>query len=144
MPLLKIESLIHSCGFYHAKAKHLKGMAKMLLRDFEGSVPNSLEKLLKLPGVGRKTANIMLVYSFNKDAIPVDTHVHRISNRFGIVKTKSPEQTELALTKIIPKRFWKDLNHAFVAYGQSICLPRNPKCADCKIHSICKRIGVKR
>ncbi len=144
MPILKIESLIRSCGFYHAKADYLKGMAKMLIRDFGGQVPKSFNDLIKLPGVGRKTANIMLAYSFNMDAIPVDTHVHRISNRLGIVKTKTPEQTESSLTKSIPKRYWKSLNHAFVAYGQTICTPRNPKCNLCKIHALCWRINVKR
>jgi len=144
LPIKKIERLVRPSGFYHNKAKSLSGMARMLVRDFSGKVPSSIEKLLLLPGVGRKTANILLAYSFGKDAIPVDTHVHRISNRLGIVKTKAPEKTETALEKAVPRRYWKLLNHAFVSYGQTICLPRNPKCAVCRLNRICWRIGVKK
>ncbi len=144
MRIKKIEKLVRSSGFYRMKAKNLKAMAQMLLGDFDGNVPASMEKLLLLPGVGRKTANILLAYSFGKDAIPVDTHVHRISNRLGIVKTKTPEKTEKALMAIVPRRFWKPLNHAFVSYGQTVCLPRGPKCRECRLNRICWRIGVKR
>src|SRR5271157_2925513 len=105
MNVKKIEMLVRSSGFYRMKAKNLSAMAKMLLKDFKGKVPSELESLVLLPGVGRKTANILLVYSFGKDAIPVDTHVHRISNRLGIVKTKTPEKTEEALMEAVPRRF---------------------------------------
>jgi endonuclease-3 len=144
MKIKKIETLVRSSGFYRMKAKNLKAMARMLLSDFNGKVPSRLDELVLLPGVGRKTANILLVYSFGKDAIPVDTHVHRISNRLGIVKTKTPEKTEKALMRAVPRKFWKSLNHAFVSYGQTICLPRNPKCGECKLNRICWRVGVAR
>jgi len=143
MPAGKIERLIHSAGFYRAKARNLGAAAKMLVAEFGGKVPSTLEELVRLPGVGRKTANILLVYSFGKDAIPVDTHVHRISNRLGLVKTKTPEKTEGALEGMVPRRHWKRLNHAFVAYGQTVCLPRNPKCAECRLSGICWKVGVK-
>jgi len=144
MPIKKIETLVHASGFFRNKAKSLSGMAKMLVGEFGGRVPSTMDELLMLPGVGRKTASILLTYSFGKDAIAVDTHVLRISNRLGIVKTKSPEKTEAALRKAVPRRYWKSLNHAFVSYGQTICLPRNPKCSECRINRICWRIGVKK
>jgi endonuclease-3 len=142
LQIKKIESRINSVGFYHIKAKNLKAMAKMLNEKFNGIVPQTREELVSLPGVGRKTANVVLVYVFGKDEIPVDTHVHRISNRIGIVKTKTPEQTEVGLQKNIPKKYWRKLNHAFVAYGQTLCIPRNPKCSECKLNKICLRIGI--
>jgi endonuclease-3 len=144
MNVKKIEKLVRSSGFYRMKARDLSAMAKMLLKDFKGKVPSDLENLVRLPGVGRKTANILLVYSFGKDAIPVDTHVHRISNRLGIVKTKTPEKTEEALMAAVPRKFWKPLNHAFVSYGQTICLPRGPRCGECKLNGICWKVGVPR
>jgi endonuclease-3 len=143
-PVRRIEALVRPSGFYHNKAKSLSMMARMLVSDFGGVVPSSMESLLLLPGVGRKTANVLLVYSFGKDAIPVDTHVHRISNRLGIVKTKTPERTEAALQSAVPRRYRKSLNHAFVSYGQTICLPMNPKCAECRLNRVCWRIGVKK
>lgn len=143
MPVNRIEKAIKSAGFYRVKAKNLKSMAKMLLEEFSGKVPKTRQELTRLPGVGRKTANVVLVYAFGKSEIPVDVHVHRISNRLGLVKTKTPEQTEQALIKILPKRFWKGLNHAFVAYGQTVCLPRTPRCFICKLNKICWRLGVK-
>jgi len=143
MPVKKIELLVRPSGFYRVKARHLKETAVMLLKEFHGKVPSDMESLLRLPGVGRKTANIMLAYSFGKDAIPVDTHVHRISNRLGIVRTKTPEKTEAALESAVPRRYWRPLNHAFVSYGQTICLPRNPKCKECRLNRVCWRSGVK-
>ncbi|HID72991.1 TPA: endonuclease III, partial [Candidatus Micrarchaeota archaeon] len=106
-------------------------------------VPDTLEELVGLPGVGRKTANILLTHIYGKDAIAVDTHVHRISNRLGLVSTKTPEKTELALMDKIPKRYWKRLNLAMVSYGQTVCTPLNPKCKECRIRKICPRIGVR-
>jgi len=107
------------------------------MQCFGGKTPKEINLLLSLPGVGRKTANCVLVYGFGKPAMPVDIHVHRISNRIGLVNTKQPEQTELALMDIVPKRNWLELNHLFVRYGQKICLPRNPKCSQCKIRPNC-------
>jgi len=142
-PIRKIEEAIQSSGFYRIKAKNLKAMAIMLVNEFHGKVPGSRDDLVRLPGVGRKTANVVLVYAFGKDEIPVDVHVHRISNRLGLVDTDKPEETETELRRIIPKRYWKKLNHAFVAYGQTVCLPRKPACSTCKIKNLCMRAGVK-
>jgi endonuclease-3 len=142
MQVKRIESAIRSVGFYRVKAKNLKRTAKMLIERFNGKVPESRNDLILLPGVGRKTANVVLVYVFKKNEIPVDIHVHRISNRLGFVKTKNPEETEKALRKIIPEKQWRSLNHAFVAYGQTVCLPRIPKCRECRFKKICWRVGV--
>jgi len=133
-----IEKIIKSIGFYHVKSKRIIEVAKIIDSQFKGMVPDDLETLLKLPGVGRKTANCVLVYAFEKPAIPVDIHVHRISNRLGLVETKTPEETELALMKKIPKKFWIDINDTFVMYGQNICKPISPMCDVCKIKRNCK------
>ena len=133
-----IEKIIKSIGFYHVKSKRIIEVAKIIDSQFKGIVPDDLETLLKLPGVGRKTANCVLVYAFEKPAIPVDIHVHRISNRLGLVETKTPEETELALMKKIPKKYWIDINDTFVMYGQNICKPISPMCSVCKIKRSCK------
>jgi len=133
-----IEKIIKSIGFYHVKSKRIIEVAKIIDSQFKGIVPDDMETLLKLPGVGRKTANCVLVYAFEKPAIPVDIHVHRISNRLGLVETKTPEETELALMKKIPKKFWIDINDTFVMYGQNICKPISPMCGVCKIKRNCK------
>ena len=133
-----IEKIIKSIGFYHVKSKRIIEVAKIIDFQFKGIVPDDMETLLKLPGVGRKTANCVLVYAFEKPAIPVDIHVHRISNRLGLVETKTPEETELALMKKIPKKFWIDINDTFVMYGQNICKPISPMCDVCKIKRNCK------
>lgn len=135
--LKELEKLIKPAGFYKVKAKRIKEVSKVLLKEYNGKVPNVIEKLLKLPGVGRKTANCVLVYGFKTFAIPVDTHVHRISNRIGLVKTKTPEQTEIELIKVIPKKYWIDLNELFVRHGQEICQPRKPLCYKCPIVKLC-------
>ncbi|HET7641992.1 MAG TPA: endonuclease III [Nitrososphaeraceae archaeon] len=132
-----IKSIIHSIGFYNVKALRIKQISKIIVEKFDGIVPNQMEDLLGLPGVGRKTANCVLVYAFNKPAIPVDIHVHRISNRIGIVKTQNPKKTEEELVKIIDRKFWLVLNNTFVRYGQNICLPLRPKCEVCNIKDIC-------
>ncbi|HET8793324.1 MAG TPA: endonuclease III [Nitrososphaeraceae archaeon] len=132
-----IKSIIHSIGFYNVKALRIKQVSKIIVEKFDGIVPNQMEDLLGLPGVGRKTANCVLVYAFNKPAIPVDIHVHRISNRIGIVKTQNPKKTEEELVKIIDRKFWLVLNNTFVRYGQNICLPLRPKCEVCNIKDIC-------
>lgn len=134
----KVEKLIHNVGFYRQKTKYVIGAAKMVVKDFNGKVPEDYENLVKLPGVGRKVANVLLAYTFDEDRIPVDTHVHRISNRLGWVKTKKPEQTEEALMKLVPKRLWTKVNSAMVSYGQTVCIPRNPKCSICKIRDYCR------
>ena len=133
-----VEKIIKSIGFYHVKAKRIIDVAKIINSKYKGKVPDDLEKLVELPGVGRKTANCVLVYAYEKPAIPVDIHVHRISNRLGLVKTKNPEDTEFELMKIVPKRLWLDINETFVKYGQNICKPISPMCKVCQIKNSCK------
>lgn len=132
-----VEKIIKSIGFYHVKSKRIIEVAKVIDSIYKGKVPDDLEKLVDLPGVGRKTANCVLVYAYDKPAIPVDTHVHRISNRLGLVKTKNPEETEQQLMEKIPKKYWLEINDTFVMYGQNICKPISPLCSVCKIKKIC-------
>ena len=134
----EVKQIIHSIGFYNVKAKRIIEVSQLIVKRFDGKVPNSIEKLLELPGVGRKTANCVLVYGFNIPAIPVDIHVHRISNRIGLVNTKTPEKTEIELSNIIDRRYWLKLNSTFVMYGQNVCLPVTPNCKLCKLKKICK------
>lgn len=133
-----IKRVIHSIGFYNVKAARIKQVAQQIVDRFDGKVPSDIEKLLELPGVGRKTANCVLVYAFDKPAIPVDIHVHRISNRLGIVDTKTPEHTEEALREAVDKKLWTKVNDMFVMYGQNICLPIKPNCAVCDLKSDCR------
>lgn len=133
-----IEKIIRSIGFYHVKARRIIEVAKIIESQYKGMVPADLDQLIMLPGVGRKTANCVLVYAFEKPAIPVDIHVHRISNRLGLVETKTPEETEFALMKKIPKKYWLRVNDTFVMYGQNICKPISPMCDVCKIKKVCK------
>jgi endonuclease III len=134
----EIKEIIHSIGFYNVKAERIKQVSQVVVNKFGGQVPDDIDSLLKLPGVGRKTANCVLVYAFNKPAIPVDVHVHRISNRLGLVNTKTAEQTELELNKIVDRRLWTRVNNIFVMYGQNICLPVKPICSICDLKKICK------
>ena len=141
--LKDVEKIIKSIGFYHVKAKRIIEVSKIINSKYGGKVPDELEKLVDLPGVGRKTANCVLVYAFDKPAIPVDIHVHRISNRLGLVKTKTPEETEFELMKKIPKKFWLEINDTFVMYGQNICKPISPMCDVCKIKKDCNYYNTK-
>jgi endonuclease-3 len=133
-----VEKIIKPIGFYHVKSRRIIGVAKIIQSQYKGVVPDNLDELVGLPGVGRKTANCVLVYAFEKPAIPVDIHVHRISNRIGLVKTKTPEETEFELIEKIPKRYWLQINDTFVMYGQNICKPISPMCHVCKIKKLCK------
>jgi endonuclease-3 len=137
----QIEKLIYGVGFYRVKARNLIHTCNML-DVMGGEIPDNLEDLLKLPGVGRKTANIVLARAFGKSALGVDVHVHRISNRLGLVKTKKPEETEIKLLRIVPKKHVRMLNRVFVAFGQTVCLPRKPLCFECPVNSVCKKVGV--
>jgi endonuclease-3 len=136
-PPEKLEKLVKKAGFYRVKSKRIKEVSNILLEEYEGIVPDTMDELLKLPGVGRKTANCVLVYGFEIPAIPVDTHVHRISNRIGLVNTKDPDATELKLEKVVPKEFWIELNDLMVQFGQDICRPIGPKHEECPIAEIC-------
>ena len=133
-----VSRLIKPVGFYKTKARKIREIAGIILDQHQGRVPESIEELLKLPSVGRKTANCVLVYGFRKPAIPVDTHVHRIFNRIGVVNTKTPEDTEMELTRIVEKRDWLDLNDVFVKFGQLVCKPIGPKCPVCPLNDRCK------
>ena len=136
--LSDIKKLIQKIGFYNVKAARLKEVSQLIIKKYNGEVPSNLDDLLTLPGVGRKTANCVLVYGFKKAAIPVDIHVHRISNRLGIVNTKNPEETENVLQKSIDKKYWIRVNETFVMFGQNICLPIKPKCNVCQLTKMCK------
>ncbi len=133
----EIETLIYPVGFYHDKAKHLKALPETLRKRFNGIIPHTLEELIELPGVGRKTANLVVALAFHLPAICVDTHVHRINNRLGIVQTKTPLETEMALRKILPERLWIPWNSIFVSFGQTRCKPIGPQCDGCPIAHYC-------
>ena len=134
-PAEEVERLIRPAGFYRVKAARIQRIARDIVEKFNGKVPRSREAMLSLEGVGPKTSGCVQVYGFNDDALPVDTHVHRISNRLGLVKTKTPEETEPALKKAVPRKYWKEINLLMVRYGQKVCLPRNPKCGICGIRT---------
>ena len=136
-PLGKVEKLVHSSGFYRVKARNIIKVAGIVWKDYKGKVPDTIDELLALPSVGRKTANCVLVYAFNKLAIPVDTHVHRISNRLGLVRTQNPEETEAGLVEILPKKYWLEINDYLVQFGKTICRPIGPKCPGCPLNDIC-------
>ena len=138
-----VEKIIRSIGFFHVKSKRIVEVAKIIHQKYKDKVPEDLDTLVQLPGVGRKTANCVLVYAFEKPAIPVDIHVHRISNRLGLVDTKNPEDTEQELMKKIDKKYWIDINDTFVMYGQNICKPISPMCDVCKITKSCKYYKTK-
>ena len=144
LSIKNIEKAIYPVGFYKTKAKRIKEICKVLLDDYGGIVPDEIDELLKLNGVGRKTANLTVTLGYGKLGICVDTHVHRISNRLGLVKTKTPEQTEFALRKKLPKKHWLIYNDLLVTYGQNLCVPVSPWCSKCKIFKYCKRVGVKK
>lgn len=138
----RLERLIYPAGFYRKKARVVLGVSRKIIKDFAGRVPGKLEDLLAFKGVGRKTANLVLGLGYNIPAICVDTHVHRISNRLGWVKTKTPEETEESLKGIIPEAEWINLNTVLVSFGQNICVPISPFCSSCFVYKFCKRAGV--
>ena len=141
----EIAQLIYPVGFYKTKAKRIKEMSKTILLEFKGDVPTTIEGLLSLKGVGRKTANIVMVYGHQHHGyLPIDTHCHRIPNRLGWISTKTPEETEQALLKRLPEKYWDDFNDLFVLFGQKICVPISPFCSRCPIEKYCKKVGVKK
>jgi endonuclease-3 len=139
-----LERLIYPVGFYRTKARVIRGICRDLIDKFHGLVPDEIDQLMTLNGVGRKTANLVVTEAFAKPGICVDTHVHRISNRWGLVKTKTPDRTEVALRDVLPRRHWLEYNGILVAFGQTICHPTSPWCSRCKIADLCPRIGVVR
>ena len=142
LSLHRIEKLIYPAGFYRVKANNIRKISSILVADYGGKVPDEIDELLKLPGVGRKTANLVVSMGFGKPGICVDTHVHRISNRIGYVKTRTPKETEFALREKLPSRYWMDVNDLLVTYGQNICTPVSPHCSTCKLSPYCDRVGV--
>jgi len=143
VPVNVIEKTIYPVSFYRVKARTIHKICDQVLTQFGGEVPSTLEELLELPGVGRKTANIVVTLGFQKEGIAVDTHVHRISNRLGYVRTRNPDATEMALRRKLPRRYWIVYNDLLVAYGQNLCKPISPFCSRCKIAEYCRRVGVK-
>jgi endonuclease-3 len=140
----RIERAIYPVGFYRTKARQIKRICARLLKEYGGNVPDSIEELLTLPGVGRKTANLVVTVGYGKPGICVDTHVHRISNRWGYVRTKTPEQSEEMLRQKLPRRYWITFNDLLVPFGQNICQPISPHCSRCSIARYCERVGVTR
>lgn len=141
---VEVERLIYPVGFYKTKARNLLKTCGILTENFKGKVPRSMDALLELPGVGRKTANLVLTVGFGDYGICVDTHVHRISNLWGYVRTKTPEETEFALRKKLPKRHWITYNDILVTFGQNLCVPASPWCSRCPVADYCPRIGLKK
>ncbi len=133
-----LEYIIRGVGFYRTKARAIREIARLVLEKHNGKVPRNIDALLSLPHVGRKTANCVLVFGFGEPAIPVDTHVHRISNRIGWVRTRTPEETEMALSSTLPRKYWLDLNELFVLHGQHICRPVSPRCSICPVARYCR------
>ena len=136
-PLREIEKLVKAAGFFRVKAKRIKEISQIIAEKYDGKLPCNRKQLEVLPGVGPKTSACTMVYGFGKPAICVDVHVHRISNRLGLVNTKTPEETEAELTKLVPKKYWLKLNHSMVRFGQKICLPRNPRHEECALKKQC-------
>jgi endonuclease-3 len=141
LAVLQIENAIRLAGFFREKAQHIRDASRVIATEHGGKVPADFDELMKLPGVGRKTANIVLSFGFSIPAIAVDVHVHRISNRLGLVETREPEQTEAALAKIVPRRWWIAINDLMVRHGQAVCKPTRPECVKCPVADLCaKRI----
>lgn len=144
MPRVELERIIHPIGFYRNKARTLQDVAKTLIDNFGGCVPHTEEELLSIKGIGRKTANLVLGEAFAIPAICVDIHVHRISNRLGLVKTTTPEETEEWLKYVLPREYWIEINRLLVMWGQNICLPTVPRCSQCALEGLCPKFGVKK
>lgn len=144
MKVEKLEQLIFSSGHYKKKARVLQSVSNELIQRFNSKVPSTKEELLSIKGIGPKTANIVLAFAYGKDVLPIDTHCHRIPNRLGWVKTKTPEQTEKELEKVLPKKYWKEFNAIFVQFGQTICQPISPWCSKCPVNKYCPRINVEK
>ena len=138
----EIEKLIYPVGFYRTKAVKIKEICGELLKTYKGEVPDEIDELLKLNGVGRKTANLVVTLGYQKPGICVDTHVHRITNRWGYVKTKNPYETEFALREKLPTKYWLTINDLLVTYGQNVCVPVSPKCSLCPVQKYCRKVGV--
>ena len=144
VPARNIEKAIYPAGFYRTKAKNIKRVSSIISDEYQGKVPDTIDELLTLPGVGRKTANLVVTLGYGKPGICVDTHVHRVSNRLGYVSTKTPDKTEFALRDKLPPEYWIEYNDLLVTYGKYICTPVSPFCSKCKLYRLCSRVGVTR
>ena len=144
LPLKKLEGVIYPVGFYRTKANAIHQICRRLIDEYDGVVPDSIDELVTFPGVGRKTANLVVTIGYGKPGICVDIHVHRISNRWGYIKTKTPEESEQVLRRALPKQYWIIYNDLLVPYGQNLCLPVSPLCSTCKLTELCDRVGVTR
>ena len=140
MDIAELEELVRGVGIYKNKAKAIKGLSKVLLDRFNGEVPGKFDDLMQLPGVGRKTANVMMAVGFNQPGLGVDTHVHRVANRLGLVMAKNPDQTELSLKKIIPVDRWSKAHHLFIFHGRRVCTARKPGCGRCVVEALCQKV----
>lgn len=138
----EIEKLIYPVGFYRNKAKSIRDVCRVIIEKYDGEAPDTIEELLTFKGVGRKTANLVVTLGYNKPGICVDTHVHRISNIWGYVQTKTPDHTEMALREKLPKKYWIEFNDLLVSFGQNLCKPISPICSQCKLATMCPKIGV--
>ncbi len=139
----EMEKLVYPCGFYKTKARNLKKLPVVLKEKFAGKIPETINELIELPGVGRKTANLVVSLAFNEDGLCVDTHVHRITNRWGFIRTKTPHESELRLKKKLPKEKWRVVNRVLVAYGQQVCTPISPWCSKCPVEKYCEKKGMR-
>ena len=142
LPLSRIQKAIYPAGFYKTKARNIRDICRVLLDKYGGKVPSDMDTLLAFKGVGRKTANLVLTLGFGLPGICVDTHVHRISNRLGVVRTQTPDETEMRLREILPKRHWIIYNDLLVTYGQHLCRPISPRCSECAVSRLCRKAGV--
>ncbi|MBN2188471.1 MAG: endonuclease III [Chitinispirillaceae bacterium] len=140
--ITQLEKLIFPVGFYHEKAKNLKQWPRIIMEKFSGKIPDTVEELTELPGVGRKTANLVVAVGFNKPAVCVDVHVHRIFNRLGYISSKTPYETEMLLRRRLPVKYWTTFNSYFVSFGQHTCFPINPRCGRCPVYGSCGRVNV--
>ena len=142
LPMKDLKKIIFKTGHYNKKAEAIKHVSRILIDEYNSKVPDTYEELIGIKHIGPKTANIVLAFAFGKEALPIDTHCHRIPNRLGWIKTKTPQETEKELEKILPKKYWKDFNAIFVQFGRDICNPISPKCSICPVNKYCKKINV--
>ena len=144
LSMSRLKKIIFRSGHYNKKALTLKHVSRELINKFGGKVPKTYEELISIKGIGPKTANIVLAFAYEQLVLPIDVHCHRIPNRLGWIKTKTPEETEKELGKILPKKYWKDFNSSFVQFGRDLCNPISPKCSICPVRKYCKRVGIRK
>jgi len=144
MPLERLMEIIHPCGLFESKSRHLQAAAEMIVSVFGGTVPHTMEELITLPGIGRKSANVVLGNAFNIPGFPVDTHVRRLVNRIGLIKSDSPEAIEAEQNRKVPPEYWSNFSHLLIQHGRTVCRAASPRCGECVLKDVCKRNGVKK